>query len=109
MPKKRCMVRVTQVVSAEMLCNAVNESKILNAEQIAKNKSGEEVVISFGKNPSVPSEEREEVDFPDYLPEEDPVETSKTALAKTGDKDKNGSGSGWLSGVSSFISNSLYW
>lgn len=43
MPKKRCMVRVTQVVSAEMLCKAVETSKIMTAEQIAKNKAGEEV------------------------------------------------------------------
>jgi len=107
MPKRRCMVRVTQVVSAEMLCTAIESSKVLTAEQIAKNKAGEEVVISFGKNPTVPQDEKVESDFPDYLPEEDPVETSKTALARPGD-DKAG-GSGWLSGVSSFISNSLYW
>lgn len=37
------MVRVTQVVSAEMLCKAVETSKIMTAEQIAKNKAGEEV------------------------------------------------------------------
>ena len=43
MPKKRCMVRVTQAVSAEMLCRAVETSKTMTAEQIAKNKSGEEV------------------------------------------------------------------
>jgi len=108
MPKKRCMVRVTQVVSAEMLCKAVETSKTMTAEQIAKNKAGEEVVISFGENPTVPDEEKAQSDFPDYLPEEDPVETSKTALTRHGDKDKAG-GSGWFSGVSSFISNSLYW
>jgi len=108
MTKKRCMVRVTQVVSAEMLCKAVDTTKTLTAQQVAKNKSGEEVVISFGKNPTVPDEEKAQSDFPDYLPEDDPVETSKTALARPGDKDKSG-GSGWFSGVSSFISNSLYW
>ena len=43
MPKRRCMVRVTQVVSAEMLCKAIETSKTLTAEQIAKNKAGEEV------------------------------------------------------------------
>jgi len=108
MAKRRCMVRVTQLVRAETLCKAIESSKTLSAEQITKNKSGEEVVISFGKNPTVPDEEKAENDFPDYLPEDDPVETSKTALARPGDKDKAG-GSGWLSGVSSFISNSLYW
>lgn len=108
--KKRCMVRVIQTISAETLCKAIEKSKILTAKQIARNKAGEEVIISFGENPSVPNEEKAKVDldFPDYLPEEDPVETSKTAIARTGDKDKGG-GSGWLSGVSSFISNTLYW
>lgn len=37
-----------------------------------------QVVISFGENPTVPDEEKAQSDFPDYLPEEDPVETSKT-------------------------------
>lgn len=108
MMKRRCIVRVTQIVSPEQLCIAIGASKILTAEQIAKNKAGEEVVISFGKNPSVPEDEKAQSDFPDYLPEEDPIETSKTALARPGDKDRAG-GSGWFSGVSSFISSNLYW
>jgi len=110
MPKCRCMVRVTQVVTAEALCKAIEKSKILTAEQIVRNQAGEEVVLSFGREPNVPNEEKAQVadvEYPDYLPEEDPVETSKTAVARPGDKD--GSGSGWFSGVSSFISNSLYW
>lgn len=110
MPKCRCMVRVTQAVSAEALCNAIEKSKTLTAEQIVRNSAGEEVVLSFGRSPSVPGEEKaqaDDTDYPDYLPEEDPVETSKMAVARPGDKD-SGSG-GWFSGVSSFISNSLYW
>jgi hypothetical protein len=58
MPKRRCMVRVTQVVSAKMLCDAIETSKTLTAEQIAKNKAGEEVCwfffsISFTVNPFI--------------------------------------------------------
>ena len=37
------MVRVIQSVSAETLCKAVEKSKILTAEQVVRNKSGEEV------------------------------------------------------------------
>lgn len=109
MVKHRCMVRVIQSVTAESLCKAVDKSKILTAEQVIRNKSGEEVVLSFGRHPSVPDEEKAKVedDYPDYLPEDDPVETSKTAVARHGDKD-SGNG-GWFGGVSSFISNSLYW
>ncbi|XP_057313130.1 armadillo repeat-containing protein 1-like isoform X2 [Hydractinia symbiolongicarpus] len=109
MTKHRCMVRVVQTVSGEMLCKAVEKTKILTAEQVIRNQSGEEVVLSFGRHPSIPGEEKRqtETDYPDYLPEEDPVETSKTAISKHGEKDNGGGG--WFSGVSSFISSSLYW
>jgi len=108
MAKKRCMVRVTPIVTPEMLCKAIERNKLLSAEHVVRNKSGEEVVISFGRNPTIPDEEKSKLDadFPDYLPEEDPVETGNAAIARSG-KDENGSG--WFSGVSSFISNSLYW
>lgn len=108
MQKKRCMVRVTPVVTPEMLCVAIERTKTLSVEQVVRNKSGEEVVISFGRNPEIPSEEKGKVDndFPDYLPEEDPVETGNAAVARGG---KDESGNGWFSGVSSFISNTLYW
>jgi len=108
MSKQRCMVRVTPTVSPQMLCKAIENTKLLNAEQVVRNKSGEEVVISFGQHPSIPGEQKGEIEneFPDYLPEDDPVETSNAAITKTG-KDENGSG--WFGGVSSFISNTLYW
>jgi len=108
MAKKRCMVRVTPVVTPEMLCVAIEKNKLLSAEHVVRNKSGEEVVISFGRNPEIPDEEKGKVDndFPDYLPEEDPVETSNSALSRGG---KDDGANGWFSGVSSFISNTLYW
>jgi len=110
MQKNRCMVRVIPKITGEELCKAVERSKLLTAEQVVKNKSGEEVTLSFGSQPNVPGDEKaklDEDDFPGYLPEEDPVETSKTALARTDDKESGGSG--WFGGVSSFISNTLYW
>lgn len=108
MAKQRCMVRVTAIVTPEVLCNAVEKVKGLSAEQVVRNKSGEEVVISFGSQPEVPGEEKGKVDmnYPEYLPEEDPVETSNAAIARSGKED---SGGGWFSGVSNFINNTLYW
>jgi len=111
MAKQRCMVRVTPMVSPEALCSAINQVKSLSAEQVVRNKSGEEVTISFGAHPEIPQEEKgsstlTEDDYPDYLPEEDPVETGHAAIAKTGKDDGSG---GWFSGISSYINNTLYW
>ncbi|XP_002157545.1 armadillo repeat-containing protein 1 isoform X1 [Hydra vulgaris] len=111
MTKLRCMVRTVQSVTAEALCNAIAKSKVITADQIIKNKFGEEVLLLCGRKVDIPDEEKAkldiEEDFPDYLPEEDPVETSKTAVARPGDKDSGSSG--WFGGVKSFISNTLYW
>lgn len=108
--RKRSQVRVLQKVTPKDLCLAIAKSNILTAEQVVKNKSGEEVLLSFSEEVTVPDDEKAQLDstdYPDYLPEDEPVESSKTAVAKTGDKDSGGSG--WFSGVSSFISNTLYW
>jgi len=108
LPKKRCIVRVMDSVSAKSLCQTISDTKVLSAEQVVKNKSGEEVVLSFGRQPSIPDEERTDAeDMPDYLPEDDPVEESNMAVGRPGDKDSGSSG--WFSGVSNFISNTLYW
>lgn len=111
MAKQRCMVRVTPIVTAEILCNAINQTKTtIKAEQVVRNQMGEEVTISFGQTPHIPEEEKGKVanasDYPDYLPEDDPIETGHAAIAKSGqEKD----GAGWFSGVSNFINNSFYW
>ena len=43
MAKQRCMVRVTPMVTPEALCTAIESTKTLSAEQVVRNKSGEEV------------------------------------------------------------------
>lgn len=105
MPQKRCQVRVLQGITAEQLCQAIAEKKVLNAEQVVKNQSGEEVTLSFGRHPSIADEKPVEED-PLYLPEEEVVEDSDKAMARPGEE---GEGSGWFSGISKFVSNSLYW
>lgn len=108
MMKQRCMVRVTPGVTAEMLCEAIDKTMRMTAEQVVKNVSGEEVMISFGHTPEVPEKVKEKVhsNLPDYLPEDDEIETGYAALAKNG---SNGSNDGWLSGVTNFITSTLYW
>ena len=41
--KARCTVRVKTNVQAQKLCEAISETKIMSAQQIVKNESGEEV------------------------------------------------------------------
>lgn len=105
MAQKRCQVRVLQGISAEQLCKAIAEKKVLHAEQVVKNQSGEEVTVSYGRHPSI-ADEKPEDDDSLYLPEEDIVEDSDKAMTRPGEQ---GEGSGWFSGVSNFLSNSLYW
>ncbi|XP_065061919.1 armadillo repeat-containing protein 1-like [Rhopilema esculentum] len=109
LPKARCIVRVKPTVQAEILCDKIAETKIMSAQQIIKNDSGEEVVLSFGKGPVVSKEkEQDQRELPDYLPEdEENTEPSDKTIARTGQKTT--SNGGWLSGFSNFISNSLYW
>jgi len=105
--KARCIVRVKPSVAAEKLCSSIEETKIMSAQQIVKDESGEEVVLSFGKGPVVTAEEGKEL--PDYLPEETENEDpGEKALARTNQKSSSEKG-GWFSGVTNFISNSLYW
>lgn len=40
------MVRVIPKITGEELCKAVERSKLLTAEQVVKNKSGEEVLFT---------------------------------------------------------------
>ena len=41
--KNRCVVRLRQEVTPEILCKAIAETKIMSAQQIIKKESGEEV------------------------------------------------------------------
>eukprot|EP00112_Aurelia_sp_Birch-Aquarium-sp1_P026610 Seg955.6 transcript_id=Seg955.6/GoldUCD/mRNA.D3Y31 product="Armadillo repeat-containing protein 1" protein_id=Seg955.6/GoldUCD/D3Y31 len=107
--KARCTVRVKTNVQAQKLCEAISETKIMSAQQIVKNESGEEVVLSLGKGPAVTAAKDEKKELPDYLPEdEENVAPSNMTVART-DTKTNANGGGWFSGVSSFISNTLYW
>eukprot|EP00794_Sanderia_malayensis_P004586 gene4586-5189_t len=107
MNKARCIVRVKPDVDAKKLAEKINETKIMSAQQIIKNESGEEVVLSFGKCPVKVTEEKKN-EMPDYLPEEEDVQPSTKVLVRK-DQQKETGNSGWLSGVSNFITSSFYW
>ena len=43
MNKSRCLVRCKVELSPETLCDAINKTKVLSAQQVVKNERGEEV------------------------------------------------------------------
>lgn len=43
MAKSRCIVRARSDTTAESICDAINKTKVLTAQQIVKNERGEEV------------------------------------------------------------------
>ena len=45
MAKFRCIVRTRPDISGEVICTAINKTKVLSAQQIVKNERGEEVII----------------------------------------------------------------
>lgn len=43
MNKSRCIVRCKVELTPEKLCDAINNTKVLSAQQVIKNERGEEV------------------------------------------------------------------
>lgn len=43
MNKSRCIIRCKVELSPETLCDAINNTKVLSAQQVVKNERGEEV------------------------------------------------------------------
>jgi len=107
MTKSRCIIRCKVELSPEMLCDAINNTKLLSAQQVVRNERGEEVMLSFGAAPVSSCGKGNSSALPDYLPEEDDnVVISDKAIARVGGNDKE---NGWFSSVSSFFSKTLYW
>ena len=43
MSKSRCIIRCKVELSPEMLCDVINNTKVLSAQQVVRNERGEEV------------------------------------------------------------------
>lgn len=105
MASQRCVVRIRTELKAECLASAIAATKVMSAQQVIKNESGEEVLLSL-EQCSEGLEENEEL--PDYLPEEEsPVRQNGRAVSRVGAK-KDAGGS-WLSSAASFLTKSFYW
>jgi hypothetical protein len=46
MAKSRCIVRARPDTTAEIICQTINKTKLLSAQQIVKNERGEEVNVA---------------------------------------------------------------
>uniref|UniRef100_A0A8C7Z6Z1 Armadillo repeat-containing protein 1 n=1 Tax=Oryzias sinensis TaxID=183150 RepID=A0A8C7Z6Z1_9TELE len=94
------------VRSAFNLATAIAATKVLSAQQVVKNETGEEVYIPL--NPAG-TEVPQNSALPDYLPEEEesPEREVDRAISRTAAKEDS-SGS-WLNAAASFLSKSFYW
>jgi len=105
MAVKRCTVRIRSDLATENLATAIAATKVLQAQQVVKNETGEEVLIPLSVCGSAIQENS---DVPDYLPEEEsPEKDLGRAVSRSGAKD-NASGS-WLNSAASFLTRSFYW
>ncbi|XP_006011235.1 armadillo repeat-containing protein 1 [Latimeria chalumnae] len=105
MAVKRCVVRIQSDLKAEALATAIASTKVLKAQQVVKNESGEEMLVPFQ---DAPMEVEQNTDLPDYLPEEEsPSKEHDKAVSRVGSKQEGGSG--WLSSAANFLSRSFYW
>lgn len=105
MASKRCTVRIRSDLPTESLASAIAATKVLSAQQVVKNESGEEVLLPFS---SSGAEVQENGALPDYLPEEEsPERETDRAISRTTAKD-DPSGS-WLNTAASFLTKTFYW
>ncbi|XP_063317352.1 armadillo repeat-containing protein 1-like [Pelmatolapia mariae] len=105
MAVKRCIVRIRSDLKAEALASAIAATEVMKALQVVKGENGDEVLIPFPEDGSVEVEQN--VDLPDYLPEEEsPSQEPDKAVSRVGSGQDGGS---WLGAAANFLSRSFYW
>ncbi|XP_012676676.1 armadillo repeat containing 1, like [Clupea harengus] len=105
MTLKRCTVRIRSDLSTESLATAIAATQILQAQQVVKNETGEEVLIPLSTSTTAIQENSK---LPDYLPEdESPEKDLGKAVSRAGAKE-DGGGS-WLNSAATFLTRSFYW
>lgn len=105
MAVKRCIVRIRSDLKAEALASAIAATEVMKALQVVKGENGDEVLIPFPEDGSVEVEQN--VDLPDYLPEEEsPSQEPDKAVSRVG---SGQDGTSWLGAAANFLSRSFYW
>ena len=81
------IVRARSDLTAEALCEAIGESQVMTARQVVRDDTGQEVFLSFGKNPpgveNVDSPAIGGRRKPRYLDDEDDVSTAPASTSGT--------------------------
>ncbi|KAM3605257.1 uncharacterized protein V6R79_023155 [Siganus canaliculatus] len=105
MTVKRCIVRIRSDLKAEALASAIASTQVMKAQQVVKGENGDEVLIPLAEDGS--EEVEQNVDLPDYLPEdESPSQDPDKAVSRVG---SDQSGTSWLGAATNFLSRSFYW
>ncbi|XP_026174459.1 armadillo repeat containing 1, like [Mastacembelus armatus] len=106
MASKRCTVRIRSDLPTESLASAIAATKVLSAQQVVKNDTGEEVLIPLNTSGV---KVQQNSTLPEYLPEEEesPEREVDRAISRTTAK-QDSSGS-WLNAAASFLSKTFYW
>ncbi|XP_041043246.1 armadillo repeat containing 1, like [Carcharodon carcharias] len=105
MALQRCVIRIYSDLKIESLVSAIATTKILQAHQVVKNESGEEVVVPLNTGTA---KVEQNLNLPDYLPEDESPEIEHNkAISQTGAKgNTNGT---WLSAAANFLTKTFYW
>ncbi|XP_059915159.1 armadillo repeat-containing protein 1-like isoform X3 [Gadus macrocephalus] len=103
--KRRLPNLTPQKLKGWALASAIASTEVLTAQQVVKGENGQEILIPFTEDGSLQVEQN--VDLPDYLPEEEAqAEEPDKAVTRVG----NGQdGATWLGTAANFLSRSFYW
>ncbi|XP_067840916.1 armadillo repeat containing 1, like [Heptranchias perlo] len=105
MALQRCIIRIYSDLKTESVASAIAATKILQAHQVVKTESGEEVVVPLNTSTA---KVKENFNLPDYLPEDEkPEKEHHKAISRTGAKeDTNGT---WFNAAANFLTKTFYW
>ncbi|XP_053315150.1 armadillo repeat-containing protein 1-like isoform X1 [Spea bombifrons] len=102
---KRCTIRVKSDLTTESLASVIAETRVLQAQQVIKNESGNEIYVPLPKT-DLPVEKNS--CLPDYLPEEEsPQKDVEKAITCPGLKES--SGGSWINTAANFLTKTFYW
>uniref|UniRef100_UPI00398E47A5 armadillo repeat containing 1, like isoform X1 n=1 Tax=Pristiophorus japonicus TaxID=55135 RepID=UPI00398E47A5 len=105
MALQRCIIRIYSDLKTECLASAIAATKILQAYQVVKNESGEEVMIPLN---SGTTKVEENLNLPDYLPEDEPPKKDQhKAISRTSAKENTNET--WLNAAANFLTKTFYW
>ncbi|KAM8946279.1 armadillo repeat-containing protein 1-like [Pelodytes ibericus] len=102
---RRCTIRVKPDLATECLATAIAETRVLQAQQVIKNESGNEVYITLPKI-DLPVEKIS--CLPEYLPEEESPQKD-LGRAVTCPGNKAGHHGSWINAAANFLTKTFYW